>query len=190
MTIAIYPIHDPGLLFPTFSNTNLSNSELWSPRQNPSDLLRCQVLIALTSTPGRAITRCEIWVPITPTKFNTIRRNKSICLPTIITGALQFMVNNRHGGKHRWGDALFSRLRGMCWAAKPTLAQRQLLLFAKGYFGTWLYPESCFENGIVSLRYFPNSIKTVSPCCPCYFQVSLLATCHLYVHPTRPGSQG
>lgn len=48
----------------------------------------------LTSSPGRAIIRCEIWAPIARAKFSTatIRRNKSIYLSMVIMGALQFTV--------------------------------------------------------------------------------------------------
>ena len=143
-TIAIYLIHGPGLLFPTSSNTNLSNSELWSPQQNVSDLLKCQVPIVLTSTPGRAITRCEIWVPLTPAKFSTgtIRRNQPASPDH--HGSLVIYHNDRRGGKAGEGIMLFSRRLDMhwrgCWASPPS-AKRQLLLLARGYFGTCLYPE-------------------------------------------------
>lgn len=92
-------------------NCHLANSWSWTP---VSHLLQHQFkqFRTLSSTaeclrfieasgpncanihPGRAIIRCEIWVPITPATFSTvtIRRNKSICLSIVIMRALQFTV--------------------------------------------------------------------------------------------------
>ena len=59
-------------------------------------------------------------------------------------GSLVIYRNDRHGGKAGEGIVLFSRHLDMCWrgywALQPS-AKRQLLLLARGYFGTCLYPE-------------------------------------------------
>lgn len=130
-------IHGPDSCFPPSSNTNLSNSELWSPA---AECLRFIEVsgpnCANIQCPGRAITRCEIWVPLTPAKFTGTTNQKESPASPDHHGSLVIYHNDRCGGKAGEGSccsqALDVHWRG-CWAF-ATSAKRQLLLpVARGH---------------------------------------------------------
>lgn len=159
------------------SNTNLSNSELWSLAAECLRFIEVSGGV-LTSTPGRAITRCEIWVPLTPAKFNTgtIRRNQPASPDH--HGSLVIYHNDRCGGKRGEGIMLFSRRldvhwRG-CWASPPS-ARRQLLLLAGATSGLACI-LSCLRswNCVTLLLPFANSIKTVSSNCTLFLPTVII----------------
>ena len=76
-----------------------------------------------------------------------------------------------------------------CWASPPS-AKGQLLLLARGYFGTCLYPELfkmelCYPSSAFCKQHQNCQFRLP----PCFSQLSSLTSCHLQLYPPGLGAQ-